>query len=82
MTEETFGKATFVVGLVMILFGTVPAILGILMAYPSIFMTDKMLNSAGLELAGSTFGGLSIASIGFGLILIGLVCIWDYLNQK
>lgn len=82
VTEETFGKATFVIGLVMILFGTVPAILGILMAYPSIFMTDKMLNSAGLELAGSTFGGLSIASIGFGLILIGLVCIWDYLNQK
>lgn len=45
-------------------------------------MTNKMLNSSGLDIAGATFGGLIVASIGFGLILIGLVCIWEYMNQK
>ena len=82
VAEETFGKATFVIGILMFLLGSVPTLLGILMAYPSIFMTDKMLNSSGLEIAGTTFGGLIVASIGLGLILIGLVCIWEYLNQK
>ena len=82
VTEETFGKGTFVIGVITILFGSVPTALGVLMAYPSILMTDKMLNSSGLEIAGATFGGLIVASIGLGLILIGLVCIWEYLNQK
>lgn len=82
VAEETFGKGTFVIGVIMIFFGSVPTTLGVLMAYPSIFMTDKMLNSSGLEIAGATFGGLIVASIGLGLILIGLVCIWEYVNQK
>lgn len=82
VTEETLGKGTFVIGIFMILLGSIPTLLGILMAYPSISMTDKMLNSSGLEIAGTTFGGLIVASIGLGLILIGLACIWEYLNQK
>ena len=80
--EEKFGKGTFVMGVVTILFGSVPTVLGVLMAYPSILMNDKMLNSSGLGVAGATFGGLIVASIGLGLILIGLVCIWEYINQK
>ena len=82
VTEETFGKGTFVIGIFMLILGAIPTLLGILMAYPSILMTDKMLNSSGLDVAGATFGGLIVASIGLGLILIGLVCIWEYLNQK
>ena len=80
--EEKFGKGTFVMGIIAILFGSVPTTLGVLMAYPSISMTDNILNSSGLNIAGTTFGGLFVASIGLGLILIGLVCIWEYLNQK
>ena len=80
--EEKFGKGTFVMGIIAILFGSVPTTLGVLMAYPSILMNDKMLNSSGLGVAGATFGGLIVASIGLGLILIGLVCIWEYINQK
>jgi Ca2+/Na+ antiporter len=80
--EEKFGKGTFVMGIIAILFGSVPTTLGVLMAYPSISMTDNILNSSGLDIAGTTFGGLFVASIGLGLILIGLVCIWEYLNQK
>ena len=82
VTEETFGIGTFVMGVITILFGSVPTTLGILMAYPSIFMTDEMSNNSGLDIAGATFGGLIVASIGLGLILIGLVCIWEYINQK
>lgn len=80
--EEKFGKGTFVMGVVTILFGSVPTVLGVLMAYPSISMTDNILNSSGLDIAGTTFGGLFVASIGLGIILIGLVCIWEYINQK
>ena len=80
--EEKFGKGTFVMGIIAILFGSVPTTLGVLMAYPSISMTDNILNSSGLNIAGTTFGGLFVASIGLGLILIGLVCIWEYINQK
>lgn len=80
--EEKFGKGTFVMGIIAILFGSVPTTLGVLMAYPSISMTDNILNSSGLDIAGTTFGGLFVASIGLGLILIGLVCIWEYINQK
>jgi Ca2+/Na+ antiporter len=80
--EEKFGKGTFVMGISAILFGSVPTTLGVLMAYPSISMTDNILNSSGLDIAGTTFGGLFVASIGLGIILIGLVCIWEYINQK
>ena len=80
--EEKFGKGTFVMGIIAILFGSVPTTLGVLMAYPSISMTDNILNSSGLDIAGTTFGGLFVASIGLGIILIGLVCIWEYINQK
>ena len=80
--EEKFGKGTFVMGVFTILFGSVPTALGVLMAYPSILMTDKVLDSSGLEIAGATFGGLIVASIGLGLVLIGIVCIWEYINQK
>jgi Ca2+/Na+ antiporter len=80
--EERFGKGTFVMGIIAILFGSVPTTLGVLMAYPSISMTDNILNSSGLDIAGTTFGGLFVASIGLGIILIGLVCIWEYINQK
>jgi PPE-repeat protein len=80
--EEKFGIGTFVMGIIAILFGSVPTTLGVLMAYPSISMTDNILNSSGLDIAGTTFGGLFVASIGLGIILIGLVCIWEYINQK